>query len=234
MTESELTTTVTNEKAILRYMNGISEQNISLFISPREADQPRQYRSSIMRVEAENQQLVLHQLVPGDWKEVIQLSKDIEVTCHMQYGTIKFLSSLSPLDDSENSMYLQLPIPKRLSKKQLRSSFRVSLLKHKSEASLKLGQDCLLTGFCSDISMTGALLHLPASNTEIKVGRIMEQFQVTIANVLNLKCHAKISHVSKSDTDKLSVGLHFLELEPAQKKAIKTAIIKLERLNIVK
>ncbi len=234
MEESEVTTIVTSENAILRYMQGISEQNIPLIISPIGTDKPREYRSSILSVEVENSQLVLHNLMPADWQEFIQPTKDIEITCRMQHGTIKFLGLLSPLDDSTNSMYCRLTLPAQLSKKQLRAYYRVSLERYMTKASIEVEEGTEVFGSCKDISQAGALVCLPNIECNINPGNQIDHCHLDIANTLDLTCTAKVCHVTKTDTNDTLIGLSFQNIGSKQRHTMKSAINKLERLNITK
>lgn len=234
MEESELITIVTAESAILRYMNGLSEQKIPLIISPTETETPRKYRSSILRVEAENSQLVLHQLLPGDWQEHIEPMKDIEITCRMENGTIKFQGLLSPIDAADNGMYCRLPFPKQLSKKQLRACFRVSLARYHSEASIELEDGTEITGTCKNISVAGALVCLPTVNGQIKKGQLFQHCRLLIADALDICCRARVCHLNNVGKNNMLVGLKLLELDVSQRIEIRSAMNTLERLNILK
>lgn len=240
MEHPELTTTITSKTAILRILRGIFEQNTPLIISPTTGvkDDTNEFLSSISRIEEENNQLVLHQLSPsepGDWQELIQSAEDFEITCYMQQGAIKFLGQLSPLDDSETIRYCRLTHPTQLNKTQMRSGFRVSLGKFESQASIELKGGTEVFGTCKDLSLAGALFHIPTSTKEIELDDDVKQFRVLISDSLDLSCPAKVCHVHNTATDNnMLVGLNFQELEASQLDAIRTAIIKLERLNITK
>ena len=234
MEDSEFITIVTSEAAILRQLNGISEQNTTLTIVSGAAGKTRVYRSSIQSVEAENNYLILRQLVPGDWRDFIETTNDIEVTCRMPSGTIKFLGSLSPLDGSDDGMYCRLTFPEQLSKRQRRAYFRISLRKFKSRVSIEFVQGSRVTGSCKNISHGGALFYLPTGNSQIKQGQLAEQCKLVIADTFDLCCAAEICHVKSTETNGLLVGVNFVDLDPSQQRAIKSTINKLERLNITK
>lgn len=220
----------------MRYMNGLSERKIPLIISPTQTHKPRKFRSRILRVEAESSQLVLHQLLPGDWQKHIKPMKDIEITCRMEYGTLKFQSSLAPIDDSDNGMYCRLPFPTQLSKKQLRACFRVNLAKYTSETSIELEDGIEVTGTCKDISVAGALFYLPTptGSDQIKEGRLFEQCRLVITDTLDISCRARVCHVNNIGKKHMLVGLHLLDLDATQRIAIRSTMNKLERLNILK
>lgn len=238
MENPEPTTTITSKNAILRIMHGIFEQNTPLIISTGGTGEDKEYLSSISRIEEENNQLVLHQISPdqpGDWRELIQPTEETEITCYMQQGAIKFVGSLSPLDDSETLRYCRLTLPTQLSKTQMRSGFRVSLGKFDSKASIELRGGGEVFGTCRDLSLAGALFHVPVNNEEIELDYDVRQFRVLINGSLDLSCPAKVCHVHNTATDKyMLVGLNFQDLKSSQLEAIRSAIIKLERLNITK
>ena len=138
-------------------------------------------------------------------------------------------------DDSEVTRYCRLSLPKQLSKTQMRSGFRVAMGKFESKASIELADGTEISGTCRDISLAGALFHFPMNIDKIKIGQTVNRFHVAIGDSLELSCIAKVCHLqSGAKENNLLVGLNFQDLEPQQLEVIRSAIIKLERLNITK
>lgn len=236
MEDPELTKTITSKTTILRIVHDIYTQNAPLSIALKNPEEAKQFLSSISKIEEEHNQLILHQISPektGDWQEIIHLSQELEISCFLQLGAIKFMGKLSPLDDSEVTRYCRLSLPTQLSKTQMRSGFRVAMGKFESTATIELADGTEITGTCRDISLAGALFHFPMNIDRIKIGQSVNRFHVAIGDSLELSCNAKVCHLkSGARANNLLVGLNFQELAPLQLEAIQSAIIKLERLSI--
>lgn len=233
MNNAEITTTVTGEAAILRHLNGISEQNLALQIRPLDTSADALYQSSIMRIEEENRQLVLHQIQPSTWQTQMQTEENIEVTCHSAQGTLKFSGVVSLLEGDEDGMYCRLSIPNELSRLQLRSAFRVSTTRYKTDSTLELEGDAEFLGSCRDLSIAGARIQVSSgSDIQVEKGQHVNRCRLVVADVLRLSCAAKIRHVEEFGSSSLLLGINFQDLEPAQTNALRTAISKLERMNI--
>jgi len=232
MDTNEIVTHVVSQAAIARCLNSALKQNSTLQITPTGAESTKAFHSSILRVEEEKNQLVLHQLLPGNWQEFIQPTDSVDITCHIEQGTLTFSGSLSPLDDTEDSLYSRLSFPQQLYRKQMRSSFRVSVMKCRSQSVLHLEDETELLGSCRDLSMSGARFFIPKIDTQLTEGQEIEDCRVHIADILDLSCKAKICHVEKTSENSVLSGISFQDLEPAQLNALQSAISRLERLNI--
>ena len=222
---------VTNQSVILDYLREISSNNIPIEIYSTEPEATWIYKSSIQNIETKNKQIVLRQVLPSNWQEFIPPTTRIEISCRMPLGTIKFRSLLSPLDDSENSLYCRLTLPKKMSRKQLRANFRISLDRFSSRVSFKLGEETEVMGKCLDMSMGGALLQLSKNDYDIQNGQVIDPFNLLIADTLDLSSAFKVCNIEQNDRG-LLLGVQFLDLKPSQTKPINAALNKIERQNI--
>lgn len=238
METTGLTTTITSQAAISRIVNAAFEQSAPLIITPKKNSKTEKYLAVISRIEDENNQLILHQLLPaesGEWQELLQNPDDLDIACYMPQGAINFRGSLAPIDESGITKYYRLSLPKLLIKTQLRSGFRVPVGRFESEASIKLNGGSEVFGTCKDLSQEGALFQLTTDDIKIELNRDVNQFRLVIEGSLDLSCPAKVCHIQKALVkNELLVGVNFQELEPTQLDSIRTALIKLERLNITK
>jgi len=230
----ELTTTITRKNAIRRYIQGIADQHLPVRIARSEEEaELRSYKTQIARIDKDGSQIVIHQPKPSDWQRHLQDTESLYVSCRMPNGTIQFNGNLSLLEGAENSPYCQLTFPAELNKKQLRSNFRVSVLKYGSKIELELpNAEKKLKGICNDISLGGVLVHLPYCNEPLKKGDEINNLQLRIPGILELKCVAKVCRITEIEGTGIFMGLSFESLLPRQAKDLRLALIKLERRNI--
>ena len=222
---------VTNEVAILDCLNQISDNNTPLSLTLRETDIDDTYQSRIQSLDTKKRQIVLKQVLPSDWREKITPVTKLEIKSHMNMGNIRFYGLLSPLDDSENSPYSKLTLPKKIFRMQLRDYYRVSLAKIRSSATLKNSDDSVFQGSCRDISMSGAMITLPKISTEVEVGQLIDECKISIDGILELEFKGKVRSLHRTESDTLA-GIQFLDLSPSQLKPISSALNKIERQNI--
>lgn len=234
MENPEIITTITRKNAIMRYMQGIVEQQLPIRIAVGDDDDARIFRTQIARIEDDSEQLVVHQPKPADWQQHIDVNEALEVTCRMPNGTIRFSGQLSPLDNAADSPYCQLSFPAEIHKKQLRSNFRVSVLKYSSSASLSFADGTILEGACRDISQGGALLHLPERDLGLKEGAEVDKVRIAIPEVVNIASAARICRIKEIENGGTQVGVCFENLDSKQSNQLRGALIKLERWNIKK
>lgn len=234
MEQSELTTTITRKNAIRRYIQGIADQQLPIRIAVGDSEDAPVFRTQIARIESEADQIVVHQPKHDEWRQHLDSDNALQVSCNMPNGTVRFEGWLRSLDGAENSPYCQLSFPLELNKEQLRSTFRVSVMKYNASAEVRFQPEEAFSGECKDISQGGALINLPAMEEELAVGARIQSVRIAIPSVIELECAARICRVKALKNGSLLVGLAFLDLGPKQSNALRGALIKLERLNIKK
>ncbi len=222
---------VTSEAIIIDCLNQISSNNTPLSLTLRETDDGGVYNSKIHSLNLAKRQIVLNQILPSDWREKITIDTKLEIKSTMNMGSIRFLGLLSPLDDSENSPYCKLTLPRKIYRMQLRDYYRVSLAKIHSSVILHDSETSLIKGSCRDISMSGAMVALPKDSNQVEVGQTLSSCCLSIEDILELQFRGRIRSLHKRDTDTLA-GIQFLDLSPAQLKPISAALNKIERKNI--
>ena len=222
---------VTNELVVLECLNQITNNNTPLSLTLREVEDSDVYQSRIQSLNLKKRQIVLKQILPSDWRDKISPTTKLEIKSTMNMGNIRFYGLLSPLDDSENSPYCKLTLPKKIYRMQLRDYYRVSLAKIRSSVTLKGSDDSIFRGKCRDISMSGAMITLPKNSGEVELGQTIDECTISIDDILELECRGKVRSLHKTDSDTLA-GIQFLDLSPAQIKPISSALNKIERQNI--
>ena len=224
---------VTSPTRIQRYLREIHRANLELSVTPA-VDGGRKYYTHILRIEQETGLIVLHQLLPADWRRQFASRTRVEVSCKLQSGTIRFSADITPLDRADNLSYCVLTLPERVKRHQLRSYFRVPLLKYDSRLTV-LGRDGGdLAGSVKDLSLGGLLCHFRCSEGEFAVGESLESCRLEIAGLLTLEFSASVRHIRPLEGGLVQAGLKFDELSPARIKDARQAISKVERDNIRK
>ena len=223
---------VTSEATILDCLNQVTKNNTPLSLTLREVESNDVYQSRIQSFSLEKRQIVLKQILPSDWRGKITTITELEIKSHMNMGNIRFYGLLSPLDDSENNPYCKLTLPKKLFRMQLRDYYRVSLAKINSSVTLKNPDNSVYQGNCRDISMSGAMITLPKTSTELEIGQILEECKISVDDILELEFQGKVRSLHETDSGTLA-GIQFVDLCPSQLKPVRTALNKIERQNII-
>ena len=222
---------VTNEAVIHDCLNQIFANNSPLALTLRDSEDGTVYHSRIQSLDPKKRQIVLKQVLPSDWREKITPTCKLEIKSYMNMGNIRFYGLMSALDDSENSPYCKLTLPKKIYRMQLRDYYRVSLAKINSHVTLQIDDETKLEGSCRDISMSGAMISLPGKFQALEIGQLVDDCRIWIDDILELNFRAKVRSLHSTESDLLA-GLQFMDLNPAQIKPISSALNKIERKNI--
>lgn len=222
---------ITSEATILECLNEVTRSGRVVYLTRHDNAPGRVYESRLQSLQPKDHYIILHQVLPGDWREAITPETKLEIRSCMSLGHVKFAGYLSPLDDSGNNPYCRLSFPSKIYRKQQRSFFRVSLATTDACASLQLDDERVVHGKCKDFSIAGALFVLPLRTTGIEVGQVIAQCGLVIEDMLDLQCRGKICSLQTTEKEILA-GIQFLDLTAAQSKPINAALHKIERQNI--
>ena len=245
MSSNEFVKTITKEESIHRYLRGMADQQVAISIGTRDKENPRTFSTHIARLDDKAQKIIIHQPTPSDWKSHIKPSEDVDISCRTDNGTINFESTLKPLDEEASSMYCHLNMPSEMSRRQQRTSFRVSAVQFQSQVTLHMGcgeETRIEVGDCKDISQGGAMVFIPRCSDNIAQGDQLSKVDINIVdidavdirinNLLQISVPAKVCHTAKTGKHGMRLGLNFIDPDPAQLNALRAAIIQMERLNI--
>ena len=231
MSAAPIEETVTSETVIYDCLQQIADNNTPLALTIRDSEDSTLYRSRIQSLNAKKRQIVLKQVLPSDWREKIAPTCKLEIKSYMNMGNIRFYGLMSALDDSENSPYCKLTLPKKIYRMQLRDYYRVSLATVHSNVTLQIDSESTLEGSCRDISMSGAMIALPGSSKGLEIGQCLEECRISIDNILELSFTGEVRSLHETDSDILA-GIQFMDLSAAELKPISAALTKIERQNI--
>lgn len=231
MSTAPIEEVVTNAALIHDCLNQITANNTPLSLSIKGSEDGPTYSSRIQSLNPKKKQIVLKQVLPSDWRERITPTCKLEIKSYMNMGNIRFHGLMSTLDDSEDSPYCKLTLPAKIFRMQLRDYYRVSLAKIHSSVLLQIGEDSTLQGKCRDISMSGAMISLPANSPALEIGQSIENCSISIEDILELNFAGEVRSQHPSESEVL-LGIQFVDLTPGQLKPISAALNKIERKNI--
>ena len=222
---------ISNRDIIIDCLQAVVQHHGPVYLSPFEDAESGVFESRIQSVQSDPDHLILHQVLPAHWRDVIAPQTKLEIRSCMNLGNIRFAGYLQPLDDSDNNPYCRLSLPSKIYRKQLRDYFRVSLLKIDTTASLRLTDGSELVGKCKDFSMAGAQFVLPTTASSLAPGQTIAHCTLVIDDMLDIGFSGKICSLQYTDKEILA-GIQFLDLSPSQAKPISVALNKIERQNI--
>lgn len=222
---------VTNQAVILDCLNQISENNTPLSLTLRDEENGDIYLSRIQSLNKKKRHIILKQVLPSNWREKITPGSKLEIRSCMNMGNIRFNGLISPLDDTENSPYSKLTLPRKVFRLQLRDYYRISLAKIPTTATLSVGDDSVAIGSCRDISMSGVMVSIPNNSLELELTQILDECSISVEGILHLDFRGKICSINRTESDTL-IGMQFLDLSKSELKPIGAALNKIERRNI--
>lgn len=222
---------ITSSASILECLNEIAKSGKTVYLSVCDDEHSPVYESRFQSLQAEKRLIILHQVLPGDWRESITPQTKLEIRTCTKLGHIRFRGFLSSLDDSGINPYCKFTFPARIYRKQDRDYFRVSLTKTSSKATLQLDAATTLVGRCRDCSVAGAQLVLPENARGVAIGQMIEQCALVIDDEYELRCRGKICSLQAMERE-IIAGIQFTDLTAAQRKQIASALNRIERQNI--
>lgn len=154
MQESDAAISYSNLPTIVRILDDACAKRATLTLRVESGGRVHIYHSRIQSIDTVRMQMVLHRLMPSHWSELITREFDVEVSCQLPSGLLRFNSTLAPLDADGASPYCVLSLPTLLHKHQLRSSYRVMMPPGASMLTL-VHEGRTLQGYCLNLSLEG-------------------------------------------------------------------------------
>ena len=219
---------ITDQEAILLYLKFAVKENIPLTITLPGDGSNKTFKSSIRSIEYDDNELVLHKVIPANWKDHIGPGGEIDISCALPDGIVKFGGHLGLLGRAEDERYPRLNMPEQIGKRQLRAHFRIALEQFASSALLASDDGTELIGKCHDMSLSGAQVFIPKPAEPIQVGQIFEDCQILASEIINISCEAEVTRITETDKG-FHIGLRFLDILPTLTKPINIALHKMQR-----
>lgn len=221
---------VSSKPMILRYLREIRSDNLTLSLSPANLRLERHFTTRILRVEGER--ILLHQLTPGDWREVIHDGERVVVSCQLASGAIRFAARLSPLDDG-GMTYCLLTLPEKVDRRQLRAFFRVSLLQYDARFHASFGDGKSFSGKVLDLSMGGLSCLADPGAAILAKGEVLADCRMAISAMPEVRFEAMVCHAVKiNESGAAKIGLKFVALSADGIGTVRRTIARVERENI--
>lgn len=193
------------------------------------------YNSSIQKVDANRDQIILHQLTPNTWRKHITRKHPVTVSCYLKSGHLVFDTLISPLDGDPHNPFCVLQMPAAMHVQQLRSSYRVTLLPNTATVQLRIGRH-LINGKCLDLSLNGCCTQFPSTlmdllkdNDEPNAGWLL---RVYYEGRELLMTNAQICRQKQEVTGLVTVGLNFSKVEAERSRILQPLLLTLQRERI--
>lgn len=190
------------------------------------------FHSSISRLDLENELLILHQLLPASWRDVVSDGQAVAINSYLQSGLVMFDSRLAPLEHSAYNPFCSVQIPQLIHIQQLRGAFRVTLLPNTGKIEMTIGHETH-KGACLDISLTGCCGQFPLdlADTLDAMKEPPEGWHLRFwyGDEELFETHAKLRRQRNEATGVVTVGLHFPDDDKERAQKLQPLLLTLQR-----
>jgi len=234
MDEQNKFSLITNQQVVLSTLQRLVSERAPITCAAAGTPDQESFHSRVVKVESNNDILIIQKPEQNGWEYKLHNNGNVNVISHLSTGTIKFTTAISGLDELDDPLFCELSLPQQLQRKQLRSYFRVPLMRYESGIILMLPDNNPVVGNCIDISMGGITGWFPGFKGSFDPGSCISHCHITIENMLDLCCQVTVSRIEKTRNGNPLLGLRFKELEPGQSRKLQQTISQLERRTLLR
>jgi c-di-GMP-binding flagellar brake protein YcgR len=177
--------------------------------------------------------MVLHKLTPSNWHEFIKSDIDVEVSCQLPSGLLRFRSTLAPLEAETVTPYCVMQLPQLIYKHQLRSSYRVTLPPGSSSLALPLG-DRTLNGYCLNMSLDGCCGIFRGDLEMFQRDFVVPALTVSLDDSLQFTTEAVVCRRQLMPNGSTQLGLRFDPLSADLQRKLQVSLTNLQRRQLRK
>ncbi len=225
-----------SRNAIIRKLNEIARnrQQLRLHVFG-DGEVAGVFQSSVQRVDSAHSEVILHQLVPATWRQLIGDEQPVTVSCYMPSGHLVFDTWISPMEAGPHNPFCVIKFPANMHVQQLRSAFRVPLQPNTGAVELRIGRH-LLSGKCLDLSLNGCCAQFPATLDDL-----LNDMQAPTSGWITrfyyegremFQTHAAISRKKNDVPGLVSVGLSFTQADADRTRRLQALLLSLQRERI--
>ena len=220
--------TVTSVQSIFRILERLRETRSLLTITLPGHDAP--YTSAILDVHLARHRLVLDELMPNEGQDLLRLARQLHVCGRLHGLQTRFTSTLDRIEESAGIAHNGVLFPEFIEHEQKRSAYRVHVgLCNLVPVILDGCPGGPYTGQLRNLSVSGLGAVFPLTN-EISAGIMVPSCRLKVVTGRPFTCALDIRFARTDRTNReLYVGGHFLNLLPAQERAIQRAVCTFER-----
>lgn len=231
--DSENAITFSNLPTIVRILDDACANRANLTIQIETGSKVYVYHSRIQSVDAVRMQMVLHKLTPSTWLDLVTKEFEVEVSCQLPSGLLRFRSTLAPLEARTINPYCVLALPRMLHKYQLRSSYRVIMPPGSSTLALPLNAR-KLQGFCLNLSLEGCGGMFRGDLEALTRGVFVRDLTVSLDDALQFTTDATVCRRQVMQNGSTQVGLRFEPLDADLQRKLQASLTHFQRRQLRK
>lgn len=224
------TRTSDHPRVILRYLRDLWRQQKPLLFSFDNDPREKVHEARIQKLDPEAGHIILRMLLPPGAGSKAEFSGSISARSRLEYGQLFFSTSLDTTDESDLPGQCVMLFPARVSKEQLRSAYRVSLVQHENRVVIIDSDGREFPGTSLDLSVGGLLFQVDGdADIPRGIGQEFDYCHVNLVGMLDFTCRATVRRCVATGTSKLLLGLSFDELTEQHVKELSRVLARLER-----
>lgn len=231
--ESDGAVACSSPATIARLLDEACAQRATLTLKLEAGTKLHIYHARIQGVDTRHMQMVLHKLTPSNWLELVTQEFDVDVSCQLACGLLRFQSTLAPLEAETVNPYCVLAMPALLHKHQLRSSYRVVMPPGASSLSLQLGERTL-QGFCLNLSLEGCCGLFRGDFATLARDAVIPTLNVSLDDSLQFTTAATVCRRQLMQNGSTQLGLRFDPLDIELQRKLQTSLTGLQRRQLRK
>ena len=222
-----------NLPTIVRILEDACSKRATLTIKLETNSRLHIYHSRIQSVDTAQMQMVLHRLTPSSWTELVTQEYEVEVSCQLPSGLLRFHSTIAPLEAETISPYCVLALPRLVHKHQLRSSYRVVMPPGASTLALPHG-DGVLQGFCLNLSLEGCCGIFRGDLDTLTRDVRVRGLTVSLDDSLQFTTDATVCRRQLMQNGSTQLGLRFDALDIELQRKLQVSLANLQRRQLRK
>jgi len=222
--------------ALLRTLYELQQRRSELHLRLDHDYRQYKYYSAAQQVDADHRHLILHQLRPGNWRELISEARAVEVSAFLPSGALRFATTIAPLAGDE--LFCTLAFPERIAKTQQRAFYRVPLVTQNLRAELVTVTASFEVRII-DFSLGGCGLQLnPEQAAQLpgtgaaSASTPQEPLNCQVVlrlDSLELSIQAELRRTRTLPSQQVLLGLRFPTLAPPLRRNLQSLLSALER-----
>jgi c-di-GMP-binding flagellar brake protein YcgR len=225
--------TFSNLPTIARILDDACSKRATVTIKLETGSKLYIYHSRIQSVDAVHMQMLLHKLMPSNWFELITHEFDVEVSCQLPSGLLRFRSTIAPLESESINPYCVLALPQVLYKHQLRSSYRVIM--PPGSSSLMLPYDGRrIQGYCLNLSLEGCAGMFRGAFESMTRDVLVPNLTVSLDDSLQFTTDATVCRRQVMQNGSVQLGLRFEPLDTDLQRKLQASLTSLQRRQLRK
>jgi c-di-GMP-binding flagellar brake protein YcgR len=222
-----------NLPTIMRILDDACSKRATLTIKLETDHKLHIYHSRIQSVDAVNMQMVLHKLSPTNWADLMTREFEVEVSCQLPSGLLRFYSTIAPLEAETINPYCVLALPKVVHKHQLRSSYRVVMPPGSSTLAFPHG-DRTVNGFCFNLSLEGCCGIFRGDLDLLMRDVVVPGLTLSLDDALKFTTDATVCRRQVMQNGSTQLGLRFEPLDTDLQRRLQASLTQMQRRQLRK